>query len=91
MAIFGHRKCYGEVSDKTGVPEGYRDPPGELMGLMGLSGEERGPARRWRTPPLANPNWTRGGGGAPPFPLLLPLPFPLYYSGNKEKGGVESY
>ena len=25
-AIFGHRKCSGEVSDLTGVPEGYRNP-----------------------------------------------------------------
>ena len=27
------------ISEKTGVPEGYRNPPGEVMGLMGLSGE----------------------------------------------------
>ena len=27
------------VSEKTGVPEGYRNPPGEIVGLMGLSGE----------------------------------------------------
>ena len=26
------------ISEKTGVPEGYRNPPGELMGHMGLSG-----------------------------------------------------
>ena len=26
--IFGHRKCSGEVSDKTGVPAGYRNPRG---------------------------------------------------------------
>src|SRR3990170_1970974 len=30
------------VSEKTGVPEGYRNPPGEVMGLMGLSGEREG-------------------------------------------------
>ena len=30
------------VSEKTGVPDSYRKPPGEIMGLMGLSGiEER--------------------------------------------------
>ena len=27
------------VSEKTGVPEGYQNPPGEIMGLMGFSGE----------------------------------------------------
>ena len=30
------------ISEKTGVPEGYRNPPGELMGHMGLSGEREG-------------------------------------------------
>ena len=27
-----HRKCSGEVSDKTGVPEGLPEPPGEVIG-----------------------------------------------------------
>ena len=26
IAMFGHQECFGEVSDKTGVPEGYRNP-----------------------------------------------------------------
>ena len=30
------------ISEKTGVPEGYRNPPGEVMGHMGLSGEREG-------------------------------------------------
>ena len=30
------------ISEKTGVPEGYRNPPGKVMGLMGLSGEREG-------------------------------------------------
>ena len=30
------------VSEKTGVSEGLPEPPGKLLGLMGLSGEERG-------------------------------------------------
>ena len=30
---------FWQVSDKTRVPEGYRNPLGELMGLMGLNGE----------------------------------------------------
>ena len=40
------------ISEKTGVPEGYRNPPGELVGLMGLSGEREGPARAARAPCL---------------------------------------
>ena len=36
-------EVFREVSNKTGVPEGYRNPLRELMGHMGLSGErERG-------------------------------------------------
>ena len=43
------------ISEKTGVPEGYRNPPGEVMGLMGLSGEREGqPA--WAARPL--PLWS---------------------------------
>ena len=43
------------ISEKTGVPEGYRKPPGEVMGLMGLSGEREGqPA--WAARPL--PLWS---------------------------------
>ena len=30
------------ISEKTRVPEGYRNPPGEVMGHMGLSGEREG-------------------------------------------------
>ena len=30
------------ISKKTEIPEGYRNPPGELMGHMGLSGEREG-------------------------------------------------
>ena len=66
------------VSEKTGVPEGYRNPPGEIVGLMGLSGErERGSQKGPRTPSPSGPNWTRRGGRRPPFLLPLPLPFPL--------------
>ena len=36
-------EAFRVVSEKTGVPEGYRNPPGEIVGLMGLCGErERG-------------------------------------------------
>ena len=41
------------ISEKTGVPEGYRTPPGELMGHMGLSGESEGrPGQAARPLPL---------------------------------------
>ena len=38
------------ISDKTGVPEGLPEPPREVMGLMGPSGEREGAARVGRTP-----------------------------------------
>ena len=38
------------VSDKTGVPEGYRNPPGKYWALVGLEGRERAAARRGRAP-----------------------------------------
>src|SRR3954464_14040094 len=54
------------ISEKTGVPEGYRNPPGRSMGLMGLSGErERGDQGGPRAPSPSGPNWTRRGGRAP--------------------------
>ena len=55
------------ISEKTGEPEGYRNPPGEVMGHMGLSGE-RGAARGG---PRASSPLVRiglGEGGGPPFP-----------------------
>ena len=35
-------EVFGVISEKTGVPEGYRNPPGELMGHMGLGGKREG-------------------------------------------------
>jgi len=56
------------ISEKTGVPEGYRNPPpspGEVMGHMGLNGE-RGQAREGRAPPSPLVRIGLGeGGGAP--------------------------
>ena len=40
--IFGHRMSSGGYRINTGVPGGYRNPPGSILGLMGLSGEEEG-------------------------------------------------
>ena len=63
-------------SEKTGVPEGYRNPPGRVMGLMGLSGEERGLAKRWHVLPLAPIRIGQGEGAGPP-PSFSPLLFPF--------------
>ena len=38
------------ISEKTRVPEGYRNPPGEIVGLMGLSVEREGWPRAGRVP-----------------------------------------
>ena len=43
------------ISEETGVPEGYRNPPGEVMGHMGFSGEREGQPKVGRTPP---PLWS---------------------------------
>ena len=43
------------ISEKTGVLEGYRNPPGEVMGLMGPSGEREG-RPGWAACPL--PLWS---------------------------------
>ena len=58
------------------------------MGLMGLSGEERGVARVGRAPPLPLVRIGLGGGGAAPplFPSPSPPSFPL--PSRSRKGGV---
>ena len=38
------------ISEKTGVPEVYRNPPGKYWALVGLEGRERAAARRRRAP-----------------------------------------
>ena len=39
------------ISDKTGVPEGLPEPPGEVMGLSGPEGRERSAAQEVARPP----------------------------------------
>ena len=74
------------ISKKTGVSESYRNPPGELMGHMGLRGKERGAASMGRAPPPpSGPNWTRKGGRRPPFPSPSPPSFPLLVGVGKEE------
>ena len=43
------------ISEKIGEPEGYRNPSGEVMGLMGPSGEREG-RPGWAACPL--PLWS---------------------------------
>ena len=38
------------TSEKTGVPEGYWNPPGEVMGLIGHKKEAHQPTRGWYAP-----------------------------------------
>ena len=62
------------ISEKAGVPEGYRNPPGELMGHMGSVKRERAGQGRPRAPSPSGPNWTREGGRPlPSFSFSLPL------------------
>ena len=64
------------ISEKTGVPGGLPEPPGRVLGLMGLRGKERGAARVGRAPPLPLVRIGLGGGAPPSFLPPLPLPSP---------------
>ena len=74
------------VSEKTGVPEGLSEPPGEVLGLSGPEGRERAAAQEVAPPP----SWGVRiglGGGRPPFPLPLPLfPSPFLLPSWTRKG-----
>ena len=63
------------ISEKTEEPEGYRNPPGEVMGHMGLSGE-RGAARGGlRASPPVRIGLGEGGGAR--LSLSIPTSSPL--------------
>ena len=49
-AIFGHRKGSEWFGHFFGVPGGYRNPPGEVMGLIGHKKEAHQPTRGWCAP-----------------------------------------
>ena len=61
------------ISEKTGVPEGLPEPPGEVLVLTGPEGRERAAGQ---APPLP---WGvrigQGEGGAAPLSLSLSLSF----------------
>ena len=71
------------IPEKTGVPEGLPEPPGEVLGLSGLEVRERAAARRWRPPPKGSPNRAREGGAAP-LSLSLSLSFLLLLVGLRK-------
>ena len=71
------------ISEKTGAPGGYRNPPGGIWALMGFSGKE-GKGAREGVPPQAQ---SELGGGPTPLSFLPPsssFPLPLQIG----KGGV---
>ena len=51
MKVFGHRNGFGTFRIFIGVPRGYRNPPGKVLGLMGHRGERGQPIRGWRMTP----------------------------------------
>ena len=82
--IFGHRNGSGGYRIYTGVPGGYRNPPGGYWASWAQLVEEERRPRGSRAPLPPSPNWTRRGGGAPlSFP---PLSFPLLSYSHLEGG-----
>ena len=60
------QEVFRVISEKTGVPEGYRNPPGAKWAMMGLSGnEKRQPYMGCAPPPSPSPIRTRRGGRPP--------------------------
>src|SRR4051812_7055511 len=82
--MFGHWKCFGRFRTYTGVPGGYRNPPGSLLGLMGLSWRRGGAAWAAARPSPSSPNCTRRGR-----PLSFSSSLPSFPSPTPTwKGGV---
>ena len=63
------REVFWVISEKTGVPEGLPEPPGEVLGLSGPKGRERAAAQEGEG---ARGRCGRPGRGAPGGVLLLP-------------------
>src|SRR3954466_618576 len=60
----------GEIGNFTGVPGGYRNPPGGQWALMGLSGKERKGPKCWpHLPPFPSPIRIRRRGRPPSLSL----------------------
>ena len=66
------------ISEKTGVPEGLPEPPGEVLGLSGPEGRERAAAQEVARPLPWGDRIGLGRGARPLFPSPSPpLSFPL--------------
>ena len=66
------------ISEKTGVPEGLPEPPGEVLGLSGPEGRERAAAQEVARPLPWGVRIGLGEGARPLFPSPSPpLSFPL--------------
>ena len=79
MTMFGHRKGSEWFRHFSGVPGGYRNPRGEVMGLMGHKKEAHQPTRGWCAPFGQEAELEKVWGCGLPFPsLLLLLPFLSY-------------
>ena len=78
--LFEHRMSSEWYQIIIGVPEGYRNPRGELMGHMGLSGEREGLLGQAATPPpLVRIGLGKGGGAPLSFSLsFLSSHFPCW-------------
>ena len=63
------------ISEKTGVPEGLPEPPGEVLGLSGPEGRERAAAQEVACPLPWGVRIGLGEGGAAPLSLSLSLSF----------------
>ena len=68
------REVFRVISEKTGVPEGLPEPPGEVLGLSGPEGRERAAAQEVARPPSWGVRIGLGGGAAP-LSLSLSLSF----------------
>ena len=76
MTMFGLRKGSGQVRTNTGVLGGYRNPPGAIWAIVGLSGKEKRQPNMGRAPlPSLGPNRTRRGGR--PLSLFPPSANPI--------------
>ena len=63
----------GEIGILPEYREGYRNPPGAIWAIVGLSGKEKGLPKVGRAPlPSLGPNRTRRGG-RPPLLVLIGL------------------
>ena len=78
-------KVSREVFDIYGSTGGYRNPPGSILGLLGLSWRRGGAARAGCAPPPPLVRVGQGGGRRPPFlPPLSPFLPPLLLGQRKE-------